>query len=164
MQGSIVQINIGLGGLPKYPVPAARIAPLGLEGDAHRNTQIHGGPMKAVLLMAAETIEALAARGYPVYFGATGENLTTRGLDYRHLRIGDQLRAGGAVLEVTRPRSPCANLDIYGKSLRTEIYDDRVAERDPSSPRWGMSGLYAAVRLPGPVKTGDIIAVVATLA
>src|ERR1017187_4431068 len=47
---------------------------------------------------AADTPAALppaqvpAVRGYPVFFGAMGENLTTRGIDVRRLRIGDRLR------------------------------------------------------------------------
>ena len=164
MQGTIIQLNVSLGGLPKRAVPSGFITPLGLEGDAHAHPAIHGGPAKAILLIAAETVEALAARGYPVFFGALGENLTTRGLDLRALRIGDRLKAGGAILEITRPRGPCSQLDVYGESLKTEIYDPQVKALDPRSPRWGMSGLYAAVVEPGPVEAGDIIAVVGKLA
>jgi MOSC domain-containing protein YiiM len=109
-------------------------------------------------------IDDMTSRGYPIYYGAMGENLTTRGIDYRLLRIGDQLRAGGALLEITQPRGPCAALDIYGESLRHEIYDALVKQHDPASPRWGMSGFYASVQSPGPVAAGDIITVVAQLA
>lgn len=164
MTGKIVQINISAGGLPKRAIQESFINPLGLEGDIHAHPAIHGGPRKAILVIAAETVEELAARGYPVYFGALGENLTTRGLDIRDLRIGDQLRAGGALLEITQPRGPCSQLDVYGESLKSEIYDPRVKARDPGSPRWGMSGFYASVLEPGPVQAGDIIAVVGKLA
>ena len=109
-------------------------------------------------------IESLRARGYPLFHGALGENLTTRGLDVHSLRVGDRLRRGGAVLEITRPRGPCATLDIYGETLKQEIYDRSVKARDHTSPRWGMSGFYACVIEPGPVRPDDIIAVVATLA
>jgi MOSC domain-containing protein YiiM len=140
------------------------ITPLGLEGDAHAHPNIHGGPLQAILIVAAEVVEELTARGYPLFFGALGENLTTRGLDIRQLHIGDQVRAGGALLEITKPRGPCSTLDVYGGSLQSEIYDRKVKERDPSSPRWGMSGFYARVIRPGPVQAEDIIAVVAKLA
>jgi len=164
MQATILQVSISLGGLPKYAVPQAYIAPLGLEGDRHAHPQIHGGPQKAVLLVSAENLEALAALGFPLAPGALGENLTTRGLDFRQLRIGDRVRAGGALLEIAKPRGPCSQLDIYGPGLAREIYDSRVSAGDYTSPRWGMSGLYAAVLAPGPVAAGDIIALEAALA
>jgi MOSC domain-containing protein YiiM len=90
-----------------------------------------------------------------------GENLTTRGIDFRRLRPGDCLRAGDALLEITNPRGPCSALDVYGESLKAEISDARVKALDPSSPRWGLSGLYASVVKTGRVRTEDIIAVVA---
>jgi MOSC domain-containing protein YiiM len=162
--GTIVQVNTSLGGLPKRAVSEGFVAPMGIEGDRHAHPGIHGGERKAILIIASEAIDRLAARGYPVFYGALGENLTTRGLTIRDIRIGDQVRAGGALLEITQPRGPCVQLDIYGEAIKREIYDQLVKERDPASPRWGMSGFYASVVSPGPVGPGDIIAVVATLA
>ena len=164
MEGAIVQVNISLGGLPKRAIPEGFVNALGIEGDRHAHPEIHGGERKAILLIASEVIDELAGRGYPVFYGALGENLTTRGIDVRDLRIGDQIRAGGALIEITQPRGPCTQLDIYGESLKYEIYDQRVKQRDPTSPRWGMSGFYASVVAPGPVGPGDINAVVAKLA
>ena len=164
MTGAIVQVNVSLGGLPKRAIASGLITPLGLEGDAHAHPQFHGGPSKAILIISAETVETLADRGYPVFFGALGENLTTRGIDVRQLRIGDRLRAGGALLEITTPRGPCLQLDVYGPSIKAEIFDKRVKALDPKSPRWGMSGFYTSVISPGPVGPGDIIAVVGQLA
>jgi MOSC domain-containing protein YiiM len=161
---TIVQVNISRGGVPKHAIDEGFIGSLGVEGDEHANPQIHGGPLQAVLIIAAETVEELQARGYPVFFGALGENLTTRGLDIRDVRIGDEIRAGGAILEITKPRGPCYKLDVYGPSIKDEIYDARVKARDPSSPRWGKSGFYASVRRPGPVAPGDTIEVTAKLA
>jgi MOSC domain-containing protein YiiM len=162
-EGVIVQINISLGGIPKRPVSAGIITPLGLAGDAHAHPQIHGGSRQAVLLIAAETIDELKSRGYPVFFGALGENLTTRGLDCRQLRIGHQFRAGAAILEITKVRGPCAALDVYGPAIKREIYDPRVEAGDPTSPRWGMSGFYARVIQPGAVHTDDPIMILTAL-
>jgi MOSC domain-containing protein YiiM len=162
--GTIVQVNISPGGLPKREVREGYITPLGIEGDLHAHPNIHGGPRKAILLIAAEVVDDFAARGYPVFYGALGENLTTRGLAIRDLRIGDRLRAGGSTLEITQPRGPCTALDIYGPALKDEIFDHLVKARDHSSPRWGMSGFYASVVEPGPVGPGDAITVTATLA
>lgn len=75
--------------------------------------------------------------------------------------MGGLLRAGQALLEVTKPRGPCMALDVYGPAIKAEIYDDQVRALDPASPRWGMSGLYTSVIEPGAVRRGDIIAIVA---
>jgi MOSC domain-containing protein YiiM len=164
MQGAIVQVNVSPGGLPKRAIAQGLITPLGLEADRHAHPNIHGGPSKAILLIASEVVDDLTARGYPVYYGALGENLTTRGIAIRDLRIGDQIQAGGALLEITQPRGPCSALLVYGESLPGEIYDAAVKARDPSSPRWGLSGFYARVLSPGLVRPNDIISVVAQLA
>jgi len=155
--GTIVQINLSPGGLPKRPVAAGMITPLGLEGDSWAHPQIHGGPTQAVLIIAAETIDELRSRGYPVFYGALGENLTTRGLNPRALRIGQHWRAGAAILEITKVRGPCTSLDIYGPAIKQEIYDEQVKAGDAASPRWGMSGFYARVIQPGPIHPNDAI-------
>jgi len=152
------------GGMPKRPVAHGVLTPLGLEGDGHDHPQFHGGPDKAVLVIAAEVVDELKARGYPVFYGALGENFTTRGLEIRDLRIGDTLRVGGNLIEITKVRVPCGQLDVYGPAIKSEIYDRAVKNLDPSSPRWGWSGFYCAVRSGGPVGPGDPIEVVLQMA
>lgn len=164
MQGTIVQINVSLGGLPKRATAEGFITPLGIAGDLHAHPAIHGGPDKAVLIIGSEVVDELAARGYPVFYGALGENLTTRGISVRDLRVGDQLRAGSALLEITEPRGPCSALIVYGESIKQEIYDTRVKARDAKSPRWGLSGFYARVLQPGLVRPNDLISLVAAQA
>ena len=164
MQGSIIQVNISQGGLPKRPITDGWITPLGIEGDRHAHPQIHGGPLKAILIIAAEVVDALAERGYPLFYGAMGENLTTRGIEIRDVRQGDQFRVGGAVLEITQPRGPCSALDVYGASLKLDVYDQKVKQRDHSSPRWGMSGFYATVIEAGAVREGDAVTLLSKLA
>ena len=164
MDGRIVQVNTSFGGLPKRAISGGFITPLGIEGDGHAHPAIHGGARKAILLIASEVVDELSSRGYPLFYGAMGENLTSRGLPIRDLRIGDQIRAGGALLEITQPRGPCSALRVYGDALKDEIYDAAVKALDHRSPRWGMSGFYTSVLSPGPVHTDDIISVVATLA
>ena len=164
MQGIIVQVNISPGGLPKRAIAEGWITPLGIDGDQHAHPNIHAGPLKAILLIAAETVDALTARGYPLFYGAMGENITTRGIDIRRIRIGDRFRVGGAEIEITQPRGPCSALDIYGESLKLDAYDQQVKRGDFSSPRWGMSGFYASVAAPGPVRAGDAVSLVSKLA
>jgi MOSC domain-containing protein YiiM len=164
MQGTVIQVNISPGGLPKRGIVEGFITPLGIEGDRHTHPAIHGGPMKAILIISAEVVDGLVARGYPLFYGALGENLTTRGIEIRDIRIGDQLRAGGALLEITQPRGPCSALEVYGETLKLELYDKLVKQRDPTSPRWGMSGFYASVIAPGPVHAGDAVSLISKLA
>ncbi len=150
--------------MPKYAVPEGVISPLGIEGDSHAHPQIHGGVRQAILIITSEAIEELVAKGYPVYPGALGENLTTIGLDHRQLRIGQQLRAGEALLEITKIRVPCDTVEVYGEGIGRHMYDAQVKAGDATSPRWGISGFYASVLRPGTVRVHDIIDVVATFA
>jgi MOSC domain-containing protein YiiM len=155
----VVQVNISPGGVPKRPIASAHVGPLGVEGDDHAHPKYHGGPSKAVLLIASELIDQLAAEGFPVFYGALGENFTTRGLDPRQWRTGQRFRMpGGLILELTTVRVPCSTLDIYrhpnGRPIQQEIYDKVVKAGDPSSPKWALSGFYASVVQPGPVEPG----------
>lgn len=160
----MLQIGISQGGIPKRPVPEAVLTPLGIEGDANAHPEIHGGPRQAVLLLTAEAIAELAARRFPLYYGALGENLTTRGIDRRLLRAGQRFRIGSAVIELTKVRGPCATLDIYGPEIKREIYDGQVKAGDFTSPRWALSGFYAAVVQPGVIRANDIITLESELA
>src|SRR5579862_9706012 len=110
MNGSILQINISQGGIPKRSIPEGRVNSLGIEGDGHAHPEIHGGPRKAVLLITEEGIEELKAQGYLVYPGALGENITTRGLDRRMFRIGQRFRIGEVFVEIVKVRAPCDTL------------------------------------------------------
>ncbi|MBM3737346.1 MAG: MOSC domain-containing protein [Acidobacteria bacterium] len=146
MLAKVLQINISPGGLPKRPVHEARISPMGVEGDLHNHPEIHGGADKALLLIAKEAVDDLKTRGYPLFYGAMGENLTTQGLDYKSWRAGQRYRIGyDVIIELTQPRGPCKALHVYGESLPADVYDKAVKARDPRSPKWGMSGFYASV-------------------
>ena len=164
MTGTIVQISVSRGGIPKRPVMEAVLTPLGIEGDRHAHPEIYGGPQQAVLLITAESINELVKRGYPVFPGAMGENLTTLGLDRRLLRTGQRYRVGSAVIELTKLRAPCATQDIYGPDIKREIYGKQARDGDHTSPRWALGGFYAAVVQAGLVRVGDEIMLESELA
>jgi MOSC domain-containing protein YiiM len=153
---TVLQVNVSPGGIPKREIPFGELTPAGIAGDAWRYP-FHGGPRQAVLLITIEGIEELVAQGFPVYPGALGENLTTRGLDRRALRLGQRLRVGGAAIVLTKMRMPCATLNPYGPGIQAAMYDARVKDGDSESPRWGLSGFYASVVEPGTVRPGDTI-------
>jgi MOSC domain-containing protein YiiM len=160
LQGSIVQISVSPGGVPKRAIPEAEVTPQGIRGDLWAHPQIHGGPNQALLLITSEGLDELIAQGYPVFAGALGENLTTAGLDRRQMRIGQRYRTGGVMLEITKMRSPCTTLDVYGPSIKQAVYDAQVHASDASSPRWGLAGFYARVLRSGFIHPKDIIELV----
>jgi MOSC domain-containing protein YiiM len=158
MRGEIIQVNVSRGGVPKRAVLRAFIGPLGLEGDGHEHADIHGGPRKAVLVVSAEAVDALIAGGFPLFYGALGENLTVRGIEARWLRSGQRWRAGQAVIELTTLRVPCSSLaayDLSDRTLRSAIWDDSLEAGNTASPLWGLSGFYASVVQPGEVRPND---------
>jgi MOSC domain-containing protein YiiM len=112
------------------------------------------------VLITSEGIEELIAQGYPLHAGALGENLTVAGLDRREMRIGQRYRVGVVLLELTKIRAPCAQLDVYGASIKQAVYDAQVNAGDVLSPRWGLSGFYARVLRAGVVRQRDIIQLV----
>lgn len=158
MRGTIIQVSTSRGGVPKYTVLQDEVTPLGLATDSHHHPEIHGGPKRAVLLISEENLDVLKSEGWPLYPGALGENLTTRGIDFRQIRIGQRWRVGGEViLEISKVRGPCATLDVYGLGIQKRVIDKAAAAGDATSEKWGWSGFYARVIRPGTVRPDDIL-------
>lgn len=159
--GTIFQINVSKGGIPKRAIAEAYLATTGVDGDSWAHPKFHGGPQQAVLLITCEGLDELSAQSYPVYPGGLGENLTTVGLDRRAIRIGDRFQAGEAIVEITKLRVPCATLNVFNtpglRKIQAKLYDDQVKAGNSSSPLWGLSGFYARVLQPGLLRTGDSI-------
>ena len=148
----VAQVNVSQGGVPKLPVDAAEIGPLGITTDAVRYTRVHGGPERAVCLFSLELIEALRMEGHPVSAGSTGENLTVAGLDWPSLDAGDVVAVGAAVrLQLTTRVEPCKTIaaSFAGGDFR-RIQPARV----PGETRW-----YARVLAGGSVRPGDAVRV-----
>ena len=128
MTGTIAQVSIGPGGVPNHGIGEGMLAVNGIVGDAWRYP-FHGGPMSAILLITSEGINLLTAQGFPLYAGALGENLTTRGLDRCLLRPGQRFRAGQAIIQLTQVRLPCDTLSVYGTGIQAAMYDARAGRR-----------------------------------
>ena len=161
MTGTILQISVSPGGIPKHSIPLGILTPTGLESDHQAHADIHGGPQQAVLLITAEGINELAVQGFPLTPGSLGENLTTSGIPRREWRAGQHWQIGPeAVIEFTKRRAPCQALNVYGPGLQAAIYDTLAAAGDPSSPKWGLSGFYASVVRPGIIQPGDELVLV----
>ena len=150
--GRVHQVNISSGGVPKLPVREARVGRLGLDGDGHDHDHVHGGPHRAVSLLALEAIERVQADGHRIEPGAVGENLTTVGIELSLLPVGTRLAIGDEVLlELSSPANPCdviKGVFVGGKSGRISIL------LHPSDSR-----MYARVLAGGVVRESDEIRV-----
>lgn len=147
------QINISSGGLPKLPVQKARVVSAGVEGDSHRNRELHGGPDRAVCLYAWEKVEALQKEGHAIAPGSAGENFTIAGLAWDRIQPGDQLQIGPeVVIEVTSYCVPCRQ--------NARWFADGRYQRISQEHHPGWSRLYARVVVEGWVSQGDPVQVV----
>jgi MOSC domain-containing protein YiiM len=137
-------------GIFKTPVTGRiRVQRLGLEGDVQVDKRVHGGPDKAVYIYPHEHYahwETFLSRK-DFAFGQFGENLTTTGLLEDEVRVGDKLRIGSVLLEVTQPREPCFK-------LMTKMNDFTFAKPFLTS---GHTGFYLRVLEEGELGAGDAI-------
>jgi MOSC domain-containing protein YiiM len=138
-------------GIFKAPVAGpVRITGLGLEGDFVGSPKHHGGPDQAVYVYGAADYAWWSRElGRELTPGAFGENLTIGGLESAPLSIGDRLRVGVVILQVTAPRIPCV-------TLAARMGDPRFVKRFRHAER---PGLYCRVLQEGPVQARDPVTV-----
>lgn len=138
-------------GIAKSPVAGlVAVGTLGLEGDEQGDLRVHGGPDKAVHQYAQEhyplwrtELGAMPVLDAP---GAFGENLASTGMTEQHLCLGDQVRVGSVLLEVSQSRQPCWKLsDRFG-----------IADMARRVQQTGRTGWYYRV-----LQAGDAITLVA---
>jgi len=99
---------------------------------------IHGrsGSTRQVLVMDLETLEE-----FGITPGRARENITTRGVAIGTLSLGQRLRAGEVLLEVTTPCTPCHLMDEIRQGLQEAIR--------------GRRGLLCRVVESGRIRRGD---------
>ena len=88
-----IKANVGSGIL---------IEEFGIEGDAHG-----GFAHRQVSLIAAEDIETMREKLPDLEPGSFAENLTTEGFDLSALAIGDRVRVGECLLEISQIGKEC---------------------------------------------------------
>jgi MOSC domain-containing protein YiiM len=157
----VVSLNVGRAtGLPyrgktvrtgifKGPVEGRlRLGALGFAGDEQADPRVHGGVEKAAYLYSADDYAWWAGElGHPVPPGEFGENVTVTGLSGAEVCVGDRLRVGDALVEVTGPREPCFKLGI-------RMCDHRFPARFLAA---GRTGFYVRVLEEGDVGAGDAV-------
>jgi molybdopterin adenylyltransferase len=109
------------------------IAGQGLEGCAHANP-----PRREVLFASLEHLESVEVEP-----GAIRENLTVEGADVQAWTVGQQVRVGEALFEITMICDPCHRMDELRDGLRAELD--------------GKRGMLARVVEGGEVAVGDEI-------
>ena len=114
---------------------ATLIANYGIEGCAHARP---GGGKRQVLLVDLETLDAMDLAP-----GVIRENITTAGINVNGLELGQRLRIGPAVLEVSAVCTPCDQLEKVRPGLRRELY--------------GRRGMLCRVVEGGVIRQGDSI-------
>lgn len=135
-------------GIFKYPVNDSII--LGKEDvvdDAVIDRKYHGGLDNACYLFSADKYDYWKQL-YPHLewnWGMFGENLTIEGFDETKISIGDVLKIGEAVVQISQPRQPCYKLGIRFNNQK--ILKDFISLALP--------GAYVRVLLEGKVSEND---------
>ncbi len=106
----------------------------------------HGGPGAAVCVHLADHYDFWNTRyTMDLHAGSVGENVTLKEITEDQIFVGDRVRLGTAVVQVSGPRVPCANLARrIGRSdwVKLTILENRT-------------GFYLRVLKPGVLQQGD---------
>ena len=120
---------------PMEPLNSAKaVADRGFSGCAHARA----ASKRQVLLVDRETLDAMDLQP-----GIIRENITTDGLNVNGLPLGQRLRVGAALLEVSAVCTPCDQLEKVRPGLRREFY--------------GRRGMLCRVIEDGEIHVGDTI-------
>lgn len=141
------------------------LAGVGVEGDVHAGAKVRHRSMvekdpeqpnlRQVHLIHTELLDELEAKGFKVYPGAIGENITTRDLDILSLPQNTLLRVGpSAIIQVKGLRSPCRQLDTFQEGLKRAVLG-----LSASGELIRKSGIMGIVLESGEVRAGDEIEV-----
>lgn len=138
-------------GIYKEPVHGpAQINTLGLDGDVIKNGKHHGGVDQAVYIYGSADYDWWASElDLEITPGTFGENLTISGLESADFQIGDRLKIGNVILEVTAPRIPCG-------TFAARMGDSGFAKKFRQAER---PGLYCRVIQLGQVEAGQKVTV-----
>lgn len=149
LSGRIALLGLGRArsAIDKSPVKGPwRIERTGLVGDEQADERHHVGPEKALHHYPCEHYEtwrtSLGDNGLLRKPGAFGENISTFGWTEETVRVGDIVRFGGVLLQVSQVRQPCWKLDI-------RLGSEGVARRMQSAV--GITGYWSPVA-PNPAR------------
>lgn len=141
MNGKVLSINISKEkGTPKNRVSFAYLKEnFGIIKDAH-----FGNGKKQVSLLAIESFKKIKAKDLKIIPGIFAENITTKNLDFKDIRVGDFLKIGNeVVLKISeigkKCTKPCSIMKTNGFCIMPK------------------EGVFAEVIKGGKIKTNDLI-------
>lgn len=104
---------------------------------------VHGrrGSSRQLLLMDVETLDE-----FGIAPGRAKENITTRGIRLDGLSMGQRIRVGEALLEITKECEPCHQMDAIRQGLQEALR--------------GRRGILCRVIESGKIRRGDAIEIV----
>jgi MOSC domain-containing protein YiiM len=132
----------------ELPVPVERVqahAGRGLEGNRYYWADGDAPPGRAVTLVAAEAMDAVASEGeVSIEPAATRRNVLTRGIDVNEL-VGKRFRIGDVECEGVELCEPCAHLESMTQTGAIKALVHRA-------------GLNADILNDGEIRVGDRVA------
>lgn len=135
--------------IKKSIVPFANLTKTGFKEDSQADLLHHGGENKALFMIGTKTYEKLNLE-FENRFSYKedahfGENLVLQNLSEDDICVGDILKIGSSLVQITQPRQPCwklsASTDI--KNMTNYIFEN------------GLTGFYAKVLKEGKISQDD---------
>lgn len=146
--GVVSQLSTSKGGVPKLALDTVEVSYSGVIGDVQGSRNHHGRPWQALCLYSDELINAFRAQGHTIGRGSAGENITISGLNWAEVRPGVRLRVGTVLADVQAYAVPCRH--------NAQWFTDGDFNH-MSSQHGPVSRVYATVREPGQISTGDTV-------
>jgi MOSC domain-containing protein YiiM len=143
--------------IKKSPIKESYLSKLGFLEDEQADKRYHGGENKAVLFFSLLTYKKIEAKlDISLSFeelSPLGENLLVSDITEEDICVGDILKLGSAIVQVTQPREPCnkLNLNTQNKQMLKTVLKN------------GYTGWYAKVLQEGNVKQDDSIELIERL-
>jgi len=137
--------------IKKIAIKESYLSKLGFNEDEQYDKRYHGGENKAVLFFSILTYEKINNKldinlSYEKS-SPLGENILVSNITEDDICVGDILKLGEAIVQVTQPREPCNKLSLntQNKNMLKTVYQN------------GYTGWYAKVLEEGLVKSSDNI-------
>ena len=123
MKFKVESVNISeKKGIQKHPVNIINlIESYGIEGDAHA-----GKWHRQISFLAGEAIDSMRERAgeFKIGHGDFAENIVTRGIDWREVKVGGKIYINDVIMEITQIgkecHSGCAIYNAVGECIMPE--------------------------------------------
>ena len=123
------------------------VTDVGLIGDRQADMKVHGGYDKAIYAYSYKHYQTWSEEMNQEYneFGLVGENLTIDDFDERKIYIGDELKIGNCLFQISQPRIPCYKIGI---KMNSRDFPKKFSQS-------GLLGSYLRVLEPGKISKND---------